>query len=564
MRAASRRVDTSTRLGDLQKGAFPPPLSRQSRADHSRPATARRGDRIPARFRDGASGLARAGLAAPAALAALAALAVLLGVCAPAPARADRLTFDPAAIYRAPRGAAHAEGPADAPVTIVAWSDHTCGFCYRAQHTLDALQRLYPGQLRLVHRWLPLDPDNTVAAEAALAAAAQGRFRPMNDRIFAVAGRVDRAGLELFARELGLDMVRFRADLDAGRHRAQIDADARDAVALGLTGTPAFFINGRALPGDQPLKAFTDVIDEELLRAARQGVGYDALVATGRPTADVPQAERRGFRFAADQTYKVGLGLPGHQLGPDDALVTIVVWGDLQSAACAKQAPILAQVRQRYGADVRLVYRHLPLWGHPQAALAAEAAVAAAEQGKLWAFHDAVLAHPGQLARADLEQLAGAAGIDLPRLRAALDDRRHRDAVAAEGAEAMALGVDTTPTLFVNGHAVVGSRDRAALEQIIDEHLARARAIAARGLPARDLYAVLMSGAVGEERADPSTVPDVSGLHVALRSDELARAVAAACRRRDSRRAATLSAHLKGDARRRAGLVCTASGIDLP
>jgi protein-disulfide isomerase len=494
----------------------------------------------------------------------LSAASLLLALLGAAPAGADKLTFDPAAIYRAPRGASHAEGPAEAPVTIVAWTDHTCGFCYRAQHTLDALQRLYPGQLRFVHRFLPLDPDNTVAAEAALAAAAQGRFRPMNDRIFAVGGRVDRAGLELFARELGLDMVRFRADLDAGRHRGQIEADARDAVALGLTGTPAFFINGRALPGDRPLKAFTDIVDEELVRAARAGVGYDALVATGRPTADAPPADRREFRFLADQTYKVGLGLPGHQLGPDDALVTIVVWGDLESAACATLAPILAQVRQRYGADVRLVYRHLPLWGHPQAALAAEAAVAAAEQGKLWAFHDAVLAHPGHLARAELEQIAGAAGLDLPRLRAALDDRRHRDAVAAEGAEAMALGVDTTPTLFVNGHAVVGSRDRAALEQIIDEHLARSRVITAHGLPARDLYAVLMSGAVGEERADPSTIPDVSGVHVALRPNELARAVAAACRRRDQARAATLSAHLTGDARRRADLVCTASGIDLP
>jgi protein-disulfide isomerase len=498
-----------------------------------------------------------------AAVALAAALAAVAAGLVSSPARADQLTFDPAAIYRAPRGGGHAEGPASAPVTIVAWTDHTCGFCYRAQHTLDALQRLFPGQLRLVHRWLPLDPDNTIAAEAALAAAAQGRFRPMNDRLFAVAGRVDRAGVELFARELGLDMIRFRAELDAGRHRAQIEADARAAVALGVVGTPAFFVNGRALPGNQPLKAFADVVDEELARAAREGVGYDALVAKGRPTADVPQGERGAFRLAADQIYKVGLGLPGHQIGPDDALVTIVVWGDLQCPACAKLAPILAHVRHRYGADVRMVYRHVPMQGHPEAALAAEAAVAAAEQGKLWAFHDLVLAQPGRLARADLEQLGEAAGLDLPRLRAALDDRRHREAVLAESADAMALGVDGTPTLFVNGHAIVGSRDRAAMEQIIDAHLARSQLIAARGLPARDLYAVLMSGAAGEERADPASVPGISGMQVAMRAEDLGRAVAAACRRRDQGRAATLSARLTGDARRRAALVCTASGVDL-
>ncbi len=493
-----------------------------------------------------------------------AAAVVLVALLAPAAARADKLTFDPAAIYRAPRGASHVEGPADAPITIVSWSDHTCGFCFRAQHTLDALERLYPGQIRFVHRFMPLDRDNTIAAEAALAAAAQGRFRPMNDRIYAVAGRVDRAGLELYARERGLDMVRFRAELDTGRHRAQIDADARDAAALGLTGTPAFFINGRAVPGSQPLKVFADVVDQELARAAQQGVGYDALVATGRPAADTPQGDRAPFRFDADQIYRVGLGLPGHQLGPDDALVTIVVWGDFQCPYCAKMAPVLDHVRQRYGAEVRIVYRHLAMAGHRQAALAAEAGVAAAEQGRFWPFHDLVFANPGRLTRADLEQLGEAAGLDLPRLRAALDDRRHRDAVFAETAAAMALGVDGTPTLFVNGHPIVGSRDRAGMEKIVDAHLARSRAVASRGLASRDLYAVLMSGAAGEDRADPAGIPDVGDLRVALRPADRARAVAAACRRRDPTRAATLSEGLTGDARRRAWLVCAAAGIDLP
>jgi protein-disulfide isomerase len=501
------------------------------------------------------------------AAASLVGLVGLVGLAGPPAARADQLTFDPAAIYRAPRGASHAEGPAGAPITIVSWSDHTCGFCFRAQPTLDALQRLYPGQIRFVHRWLPLDRDNTLAAEAALAAAAQGRFRPMNDRIFAVSGRVDRAGLELYAREFGLDLIRFRADLDTHRHRAQIDADTRDAAALGLTGTPVFFINGRALPGNQPLKSFVDVVDEELVRAAREGVGYDALVATGRPRVDVPRTERPPFRLDAEQIYRVGLGLPGHQLGPDDALVTIVVWGDLQHPAGVQVAPLLEHVRRKYGAAVRLVYRHLLTPDQPRAALAAEAGAAAAEQGKFWAFHDlavAQLGRVGRLARADLEQLAGAAGLDLPRLRAALEDRRHRDAVFAESAAAMALGVDGTPTLFVNGHPVVGSRDRAGLEKIVEAHLARSRVIVSRGIAARDLYAIVMSGAVGEERADPASIPDVGGMHVALRSEDRARAVAAACRRRDLTRATTLSEGLVGDARRRTRLVCTASGIDLP
>jgi protein-disulfide isomerase len=125
--------------------------------------------------------------------------------------------FDRATIYKVPRGSSPAIGPADAPVTIVAWSDHACGYCSRVQGTLEQVDRLFPAQLRWVHRTLPLDEDETTAAEAALAAAAQGRFRAMNERLYAAGGRVDRNAGDMLARQLGRDMVAFRADLD--RHR---------------------------------------------------------------------------------------------------------------------------------------------------------------------------------------------------------------------------------------------------------------------------------------------------------------------------------------------------------
>ena len=178
-----------------------------------------------------------------------------------APANAS---FDPETIYNVPRGDAPSEGPHEAPITIVDWSDYACGFCNRVQDTLDRLDRLYPGQIRWVHRELPADEDNPLAAEAARAAAAQGRFRPMHDRLFALHGRVDRAGVELIARELGLDMIRFRGDLDAGTYRASIGRDITDAFHLGITGTPTLFVNGRVVHGNQPLKVFADVVDEEL------------------------------------------------------------------------------------------------------------------------------------------------------------------------------------------------------------------------------------------------------------------------------------------------------------
>jgi protein-disulfide isomerase len=480
----------------------------------------------------------------------------------------DSASFDPQQIYKVPRGNSAAIGPADAPVTIVAWSDYACGYCNRAQQTLDRLDRLYPGQIRWVHRELPADDEHPLAAEAALAAAAQGKFRPMHERLFAVRGHVDRADVELIARQLGLDMIRFRADLDAGTYRKQVEADVADAGALGVSGTPTFFVNGRPVHGSQPLSVFAAVVDEELARAAevrktKPADLYEALVATGKLSADAsPGTSNDVHRLDPRAAYRIGLGLPGHQNGPDDALVTIIEWSDFECPFCAKEAPVLAHVRKKYGADVRVVYRHYPVLFHRDSVIAAEAGAAAADQGKFWAFHDQVFGHFGHLSRADLEGYAQAVGLDLARFRAALDDRRFHDAVIAEGAGAEAYGVEGTPTLFINGQPIVGAINDEALDRLIDAHLGKAKAAVDHGLARRDFYATVMAMSKGDDRADPSGVPEV--VHVELRADDRARAVAAACRRHDGKRAAALAGTLAGDAKQRATAVCSGEGIDLP
>ena len=491
--------------------------------------------------------------------------AVVLGVLfAASIASADgKLGFDPQTVYKVPRGAAPADGPAEAPITIVTWSDFACGHCYRVQPTLDALNKLYPEQLRWVHRTLPLDDDDTTAAEASLAAAAQGRYRPMSDRLYAMGGRVDRAAVELIARELGLDMVRFRADLDARTHRDAIAADVVEARRLGVTGTPTFFINGRPIIGSQSLKVFADVVDEELARVASTPGDYDAMVATGKLGADVAGAADHGStELAADTIYRMGLGLPGHQDGPDDAIVTVVVWSDFQCPFCAREAPVLRQLRAKYKDDVRIVFRHLAMSFHRRASIASEAAIAAAAQGKFWAFHDQAFDNFGALERVDLERFAQAAGLDLAAFRAALDDRRYRELVVAEGASAQALGVDGTPTMFVNGRPIIGAKSFETMDALVGTLVERGRAIAAH-IPRADLYALVMAEASGSERADPSRVPLPTGVRIALRTNERVRAVIAACRARDRARASTLAGDLAGPERRRLQHVCAAAGIDL-
>lgn len=490
------------------------------------------------------------------------AVAAVVVLALRAPATAE-FNFDPEAVYRVPLGNAPITGPVDAPITIVAWSDFACGYCYRAQFTLEAVERMFPRQLRWVHRTLPLDDDFTLPAEAMLAAAAQGRLIPMSERLYAAGGRVDRPAVEQIARELGLDLVRFRGELDSRAHRPQIEADVRDAVALGVSGTPTYFINGRAVHGNQPLKVFVEVIEQELVRAAKTPGGYSALVAGGASAANLAAKPVLATKLDDHAIYRVGLGLPGHQLGPDSAPVTVVVWGDFECPYCAKFAGTLRELRTKYRDDLRIVFRHLAMRGHRGASLAAEAAIAAANQGKFWEFHDRLFDRRGSITRADLEQFTRDLGLDLERMRAVLDDRRFRELVASEGAAAEALGVDGTPTMFIDGQPVEGMRDLATMSTLIDDHLARARSALTKGVSARDLYALAIAAATGAEWADPTRVPQVGAVHITLREDDRVRAVAAACRRNDAVRARDVAAPLSPVGRERAASVCVAFGIDL-
>ncbi|HLT28624.1 MAG TPA: thioredoxin domain-containing protein [Myxococcaceae bacterium] len=162
-------------------------------------------------------------------------------------------------------------GPEDAPVTIIEWSDFECPFCARGAERLREIRARYGDQVRIVykHRPLPIHPQAQLAAEASLAAHAQGRFWPFHDLLFSHQQELNRALMERFAEQLGLDLVAFRAALDEGTYAARVRRDASEALAHGARSTPTFLINGRRVRGAQPLATFVQVIDQELARAAK-------------------------------------------------------------------------------------------------------------------------------------------------------------------------------------------------------------------------------------------------------------------------------------------------------
>lgn len=159
-------------------------------------------------------------------------------------------------------------GPADAPVTIVEFSDFQCPFCERVQPALRQVFDTYKDKVRLVYRDFPLEmhADAGRAAAAATCAGEQGKFWEMHEKIFTNQLALAASRLTQYAGEIGVDAGRFETCMADPRHQAVLEASMDEAKKAGVRGTPAFFINGRMVVGAQPFEAFARVIDDELAR----------------------------------------------------------------------------------------------------------------------------------------------------------------------------------------------------------------------------------------------------------------------------------------------------------
>jgi len=157
-----------------------------------------------------------------------------------------------------------------APITIVEFADFQCPYCRTAEQTLKQVLEKYRGQVRLSFRDLPLrqiHPQAQAAAEAARCAGDQGKFWEYHDLLLANQGALNPSTYADDARNAGLDVPRFQACLESGRFRPLIENDLQSGFAAGVSGTPAFYINGVMLSGAQPLSEFERIIESELANA---------------------------------------------------------------------------------------------------------------------------------------------------------------------------------------------------------------------------------------------------------------------------------------------------------
>lgn len=169
-----------------------------------------------------------------------------------------------------PRKQVEAKGPARGPdnarVTMVEFSDFQCPFCSRAHDTVEQVMQAYAGKVRLVFRQFPLDIHKNAAkaAEAALCANEQGKFWEYHDVLFKNQQTLEVAQLKDHANAVGLDQVKFASCLDSSKFSKTVQDDMSAGQQVGVSGTPAFFINGVMLSGAMPFDEFKRVIDQEL------------------------------------------------------------------------------------------------------------------------------------------------------------------------------------------------------------------------------------------------------------------------------------------------------------
>jgi protein-disulfide isomerase len=159
----------------------------------------------------------------------------------------------------------HAQGAADAPVTLLEYGDYECPYCGQAYPVVKEIQKRIGDGLRFVFRNFPLNTIHEhagVAAQAAEAAAGQGKFWEMHDILYEHQADLDDADLTQYALKIGLEIYHFNADLSSEKYAKRVREDFRGGVRSGVNGTPTFFINDYRYNGEYTFEAMLSALEK--------------------------------------------------------------------------------------------------------------------------------------------------------------------------------------------------------------------------------------------------------------------------------------------------------------
>ncbi|MGD2049887.1 MAG: thioredoxin domain-containing protein [Chloroflexota bacterium] len=371
---------------------------------------------------------------------------------------------------------AGAMGDPQAPVTIVEFTDYQCPYC--ARHSLDTMpdivrEMVESGRVYYILKDLPLDqlhPDARSAAVAARCAGEQEMYWAMHDIIFENQDQWAGQGTATadlyieYAAEISLDEEPFEVCLASGRYDQAVEDNAREARALGVDGTPFFFINGYPLNGARPVEHFQIAV--ELAEEGRLAEAYTP-----------PEQPQQPQQPTGPQDVPIG---DAYTIGDPEAPITIVEYTDFQCPFCSRHyQQTYPRIVEQYVdvGIVRYVFKDFPLNNiHPQAAKAAEAARCAGDQGAFLAMHAMLFEQQDEWSGKDpitfFNDYAQELGLDSDTFERCLTNEDHASSVEADLQEGIDLGVTGTPAFFINGYPISGAQPFELFEQAIEQLLA--------------------------------------------------------------------------------------------
>ena len=410
-------------------------------------------------------------------------------------------------------------GNAAAPVTLVEFSDFQCPFCDRLNTTLEQLRKTYgPSKLRIVWKNNPLPFHNhaRAAAEAAMALYEKGGaswFWQFHNAVF----NKRLTGLEVIEESYqftGLSPQQMSALVARGTASRKVDDDMALGRQIGVSGTPASFINGVFLSGAQPFDAFSKIIDEQLVAASAllaQGIAPDrvyARLSTENKQKSPPPRAASAPPDDDKSIWRVPVGTSPVR-GNVAAPVTMVMFTDYQCPFCVRAAATVEKLTAEYGDKLRVVFKHNPLPFHPRAEPAAELALEArAQKGDAgyWKVNDLLWLQKGNLDEQALDMVAAAAGLNVAAAAKAIQSHKHKAQIEQDQDLSDDVQASGTPHFFINGQRLVGAQPVEKFREVIDAQLAIAKAAIAKGTPAAKVYDVLQKDAKAAPLPEKKTV----------------------------------------------------------
>jgi protein-disulfide isomerase len=407
-----------------------------------------------------------------------------------------------------------------AVVEIVEVSDFECPYCAKAQAALKEVMRRYPAQVRQVflHHPLPFHDQALQAALATTTAQKSGKFWEMADTFFLEQADLSTQHTRRVAQRNDIALEALNEGMKSPETQAFIESSKQIGIALGVTGTPAFFINGTMIRGAKPFASFQKIIDIEIAMAGKAPMTAETAAAYRQRRTKTNNVELHAYLYAGkaapeagDEATRAKSGpSPGDDdeplfkatIRPDDpfqgdrskALVTLVSFVGYQCSYSRTLMGVLSDLKAHYGDELGLVLKHLPLSIHPLGREAAVTALCANAQGKFWELNQALFSD-NQLSPAAVLGKAQSRGLDLKALKVCTDAGETRARIQEDGVLAQTVGARGTPTTFINGRQVVGAIPAKDLKAIIEAELVRVRERVAAGTPITDLYPTLMKGA---------------------------------------------------------------------